>query len=303
MSSLAAARADNFYAPPDWDPGRESRNAFQARGKAKWQAHPLRERAKKLATEGILVTRFEMPFDVWCGGCANHVAKGVRFNADKKRAGNYLSTTIWSFRMKCHLCPCVIELRTNPQAGDYDVVEGARRKEERYTEADAEVERLDAPEERARRAADPFRALEHRTTTQQRAQAAAHWMTSLQSNRDERWGSGRDYELSSALRKRMREDKRDARDAQLELRARGIGIVDSLPALSAEDERLARSARRAGGERKRKAEADRLMPEARLRVGGIFDGAPGHGTRQADTERRLQLLHRRKQLGMKIRTR
>lgn len=303
MSSLAAARADNFYQPPEWDPQRESRNAYQARGKAKWQAHPLRERAKKLHSEGILVTRFEMPFNIWCAGCSSHIAKGVRYNADKKRAGSYLSTPIWAFRMKCHLCPCVIELRTNPQAGDYDVVEGARRKEERYTEEDAEVERLDAPEERARRAADPLRALEHREATQQRAQAATHWLTSLQRNREERWGSGNDYELSSALRRQLREDKRESRQAQLELRARGIGVVDRLPALTADDERLA-GARRAGqASKRRRLEADCVAPEARLRVGGIFDGLPGHGGREADTQRRLEALRRRKELGMKIRTR
>ena len=32
MSSLAAARADNFYHPPDWDPQKESRRKFQNAG-------------------------------------------------------------------------------------------------------------------------------------------------------------------------------------------------------------------------------------------------------------------------------
>ena len=58
MSSLAAARADNFYHPPDWDPRKKSRaeHAVGATSKAdKWKAHPLRERAKKLASEGVLM--------------------------------------------------------------------------------------------------------------------------------------------------------------------------------------------------------------------------------------------------------
>jgi coiled-coil domain-containing protein 130 len=302
MSTLAAACADGFYQPPDWDPAAESRNTFQARGKAKWQGHPLRERAKKLESDGVLVTRFEIPFDIWCAGCGNHIAKGVRFNADKKEAGRYLSSKIWSFRMKCHLCPCVIELRTNPRAGDYDVVEGARRKEERYTEEAAEVERLDTPAERARRTADPFHALEHRRTTQQRAQSTGHWLTNLRGSRDERWGD--DYELSSLLRKRHRVERQESRQTVLELRARGIGIVDHLPALSMAEEQLARERGGSGADaaKRRKSAAAVLMPEARLRMGGIFDGAPGQAGRAAELEKRLQLLHKRTSLGMKIST-
>ena len=90
MSSLAAARADNFYHPPNWDPRKESRAEFHA-GKGSWKAHPLRERAKKL-DEGILTIRFEMPFDVRCSGCGNRIGKGVRFNAEKKCVGRHLST-------------------------------------------------------------------------------------------------------------------------------------------------------------------------------------------------------------------
>jgi coiled-coil domain-containing protein 130 len=301
MSSLAAARADNFYQPPEWDPQRESRNGFQARGKAKWQAHPLRERAKKLHTEGILVTRFEIPFDIWCSGCSSHIAKGVRFNADKTHAGKYLSSTIWAFRLKCPQCKRAIELRTDPRAGDFEVTEGARRKEEGYTEADAEVERIDAPEERARRAADPFRSLEHRTASEHRAHSAHHWMTELQSNREQRWASGNDYALSSTLRKRHREQKRDDRHAQLELRARGIGVIDRLPELTSAEEQLA-TQRSVDSAKRRRSAADCALPVARLRMGGIFDGTPGQGTLASETEKRLRVFHKRGLLGIKSRT-
>jgi hypothetical protein len=30
-----------------------------------------------------------MPFNIWCGGCNSMIAKGVRFNAEKKQVGNY----------------------------------------------------------------------------------------------------------------------------------------------------------------------------------------------------------------------
>ena len=85
MSSLKAARADNFYHPPDWDPRKQSRAEHSNKGPA-WKAHPLRERAKRL-DEGILTIRFEMPFNVRCKGCGNHIGKGVRYNAEKKQIG------------------------------------------------------------------------------------------------------------------------------------------------------------------------------------------------------------------------
>ncbi|GMH27531.1 hypothetical protein Nepgr_029374 [Nepenthes gracilis] len=70
QSSLAAACAYNFYYPPEWD---------LSQGQ-----HPSRERAKKI-DQGILIIRFEMPFNAWCQGCNSMIAKGVRFNAEKKQ--------------------------------------------------------------------------------------------------------------------------------------------------------------------------------------------------------------------------
>jgi hypothetical protein len=29
--------------------------------------------------------RFEVPFNIWCDTCGEHIAKGVRFNAEKKQ--------------------------------------------------------------------------------------------------------------------------------------------------------------------------------------------------------------------------
>src|SRR4051812_17317124 len=101
MSSLAAARADNFYFPPDkFDPAVKGRNSANALS----NSHPLGVRAKRLYTEGILVIRFEMPYDSWCLKCDNHIAQGVRFNADKQQDGTYFTTKIWKFSFKCPRC-------------------------------------------------------------------------------------------------------------------------------------------------------------------------------------------------------
>lgn len=42
----------------------------------------------------FILFRFEMPYNIWCGGCNSMIAKGVRFNAEKKQVGNYYSTKV-----------------------------------------------------------------------------------------------------------------------------------------------------------------------------------------------------------------
>ncbi|VDP03774.1 unnamed protein product [Soboliphyme baturini] len=120
----AERKAVNKYYPPDYDPKKGGLN--------KWQGtHALRERARKIHL-GILIIRFEMPFNVWCEGCSNHVGMGVRYNAEKKKVGMYYTTPIYEFRMKCHLCPNHFVIRTDPKKFDYELVSGLRRQERRW---------------------------------------------------------------------------------------------------------------------------------------------------------------------------
>lgn len=68
-----------------------------------------------------------MPFNVWCMKCGEMIGKGVRFNAEKRHIGMYMSTKIWSFSMRHH-CGSRIEIHTDPKNTEYMIVEGARRK-------------------------------------------------------------------------------------------------------------------------------------------------------------------------------
>lgn len=86
----------------------------------------LGDRARKLH-EGILIIRFEMPFNVWCSNCRHLIGKGVRFNAEKKQIGMYLSTKIWSFSFKTPCCQSRIEIHTDPKNAEYVIVKGAQR--------------------------------------------------------------------------------------------------------------------------------------------------------------------------------
>lgn len=73
-----------------------------------------------------------MPFNMWCEGCNNHIGTGVRYNAEKSKVGKYFTTTIYKFRMKCHLCDNHFEIQTDPQNLDYVVLSGGRRQERRW---------------------------------------------------------------------------------------------------------------------------------------------------------------------------
>ncbi|GFP92118.1 coiled-coil domain-containing protein 130, partial [Phtheirospermum japonicum] len=152
QSSLAAARADNFYYPPEWDPKKGGLNKFHSQ-------QALRERAKKI-DQGILVIRFEMPYNIWCGGCESMIAKGVRFNAEKKQVGNYYSTKIWSFTMKSACCSHEIVIQTDPQNCEYLIISGARKKIEEYDAKDAETMVLPVDNDKTK-LSDPFKRLEH----------------------------------------------------------------------------------------------------------------------------------------------
>ena len=125
MSSLAAVQADGFYIDPQkFNPskGKGSANAIAG-------THPLGVRASKLKSDGILVIRFEMPYDSVCLRCGHFVSHGVRFNADKRRTGTYLSTPIYSFAMTCpSSCGEKFLIETDPQNATYKYLEGLRRK-------------------------------------------------------------------------------------------------------------------------------------------------------------------------------
>ena len=122
---MGERKGQNFYYPPDFDPKKHgSLNGYHG-------VHALRERARKL-DRGILIIRFEMPYNIWCDGCKKHIGMGVRYNSEKTKLGMYYTTPIYQFKMKCHLCPNKITIKTDPGNMDYIITEGARRVEQRW---------------------------------------------------------------------------------------------------------------------------------------------------------------------------
>ncbi|KAJ4479971.1 DUF572-domain-containing protein [Lentinula aciculospora] len=195
----------NKYYPPDYD-GEKHGSLNSYRGK-----HALGDRARKL-DQGILITRFELPFNIWCGTCNNHIGMGVRYNAEKKKIGNYYSTPIFLFRCKCHLCDGWFEIQTDPKNTRYVVVSGARQKDEDWNPEENGGFAVHDTEGNTS-AVDPLAALE-KTTDAQNHQSKVQ-IPRLESLMDvsERYNSD-PYSLSLKARKHFREDKKIWREKE-----------------------------------------------------------------------------------------
>lgn len=204
----------NKYYPPDFNPEKHgSLNRYH-------KSHPLRERARKLS-QGILIIRFEMPYNIWCDGCKNHIGMGVRYNAEKKKVGNYYTTPIYRFRMKCHLCVNYIEMQTDPANCDYVIVSGAQRKEERWDMADNEQVLTTEHEKKQKLETDAMFRLEHGEADRSTLKKALPTLSHIQEAQSA-WKD--DFALNSMLRKRFREKKKalqeeEERDQALQAKA------------------------------------------------------------------------------------
>lgn len=107
---MADRKSQQKYIPPDFDP----------------EVHGTVNRYHGRVASSEPVIRFEMPVHVWCLGCNSVIARGIRFNAKKTKAGMYHSSPIWEFSMKCRFCPQQFVIRTDPKAGDFTYVSGLK---------------------------------------------------------------------------------------------------------------------------------------------------------------------------------
>ncbi|WVW87006.1 hypothetical protein I302_109062 [Kwoniella bestiolae CBS 10118] len=199
----------NRYIPPDYDPRKTS-----TLNKHQGKKHALGVRAKDI-DKGILVVRFELPFNIWCGTCNAHIGAGVRYNARKQKVGNYFSTPVYGFRCKCHLCDGWFEIRTDPKNAAYVVHEGARKKDEDWDPEENggfAVHDTEAPSA-SEPPADPFAGVEKTIDQQTWAKRGTSRLTELTKSSD-RINSD-PYRISSALRRKFREEKKVLLERQL----------------------------------------------------------------------------------------
>ncbi|GME44154.1 putative duf572 domain-containing protein [Neofusicoccum parvum] len=179
--------------------------------------HPLGARARKLASAGVLVVRFEMPFAVWCDTCrpAAIIGQGVRFNAEKRKVGMYHSTPVWEFALKHAACGGRIVVRTDPRVADYVVESGGRKRDygERGmfegVEGLEDGEELLTPEERERRKEDAMAALEGRKGEKEKKRREEDRVEELRQAREKDWADP--YAANKKLRRPFRERRKEWR--------------------------------------------------------------------------------------------
>ncbi|GAQ03279.1 probable beta-glucosidase F [Aspergillus lentulus] len=185
------------YVPPDQE-GLTTGNKLAGK-------HPLGARARHLRTSGALIVRFEMPFAVWCTTCKPHetlIGQGVRFNAEKKKVGNYYSTPVYSFRMKHGACGGWIEIRTDPANTAYVVVEGGRKRDTGDAGGIGEI----AVGEDRKVKEDAFARLEGKVEDKRRAETERSRIEDLQRRQNKDWEDP--YERSRRLRRTFRVERK-----------------------------------------------------------------------------------------------
>ncbi|KAL5043296.1 hypothetical protein BDW71DRAFT_127873 [Aspergillus fruticulosus] len=219
------------YIPPDQE-GLTSANKLHNK-------HPLGSRARHLQSKGALIVRFEMPFAVWCTTCSpeNIIGQGVRFNAEKKKVGNYYSTPIYSFRMKHTLCGGWIEIQTDPKNTAYVVTEGGRRRDTGQADGTdllggGEILVGGKSATGAGAGDDPFARLEGKLEDKSAVDEARSRILELQRRQDRDWDDP--YEVSRRLRRGFRaerkvlEKKEGVKEALKDKMSLGIEIVDEV---------------------------------------------------------------------------
>ena len=187
------------YVPPEHE-GTTSANKLAGK-------HALGSRARK-AGQGILTVRFEMPFAIWCTTCPKPsiIGQGVRFNAEKKKVGNYHTTPVYSFRMKHVSCGGWIEIRTDPKNTAYVVMEGAKKRDTGEDKVEEGEIRIRTEEERERLAKDAFAALEGKVEDKRQASSDKSRIEELQRAKHRDWNDP--GEANRRLRKTFRAERK-----------------------------------------------------------------------------------------------
>ncbi|XP_054740255.1 coiled-coil domain-containing protein 130 homolog [Anastrepha obliqua] len=203
---MGERKGQNKYYPPDYDPKKGGLNKFRG-------THALRERARKIHV-GIIIIRFEMPYNIWCDGCKNHIGMGVRYNAEKTKVGMYYSTPIYKFRMKCHLCDNHFEIQTDPGNLDYVILSGARRQENRWDPHQNEQVVPETKEVQKRLFDDAMYKLEHQAKDVKAGEDAKPVLERLVDRNRSVWDDS--YEANCRLRAEFRVKKKELK-AQKEL--------------------------------------------------------------------------------------
>ena len=191
-------------------------------------------RARNLTSSGGLTVRFELPFAIWCTSCPKEtiIGQGVRFNAEKKKIGNYFSTPIYSFRFKHTACGGFIEINTDPKNTAYVVVAGAKKRDtgdDQLKEGEVVIG-AKSEEDRRRLEGDAFARLEDKVKDTVVAQQEKTRIHELYSQNSKDWSdpgeANRRLRKAFRVERKARHEKAAATEALAERLGFGGEILD-----------------------------------------------------------------------------
>ncbi|RDA90989.1 hypothetical protein CP533_3129 [Ophiocordyceps camponoti-saundersi (nom. inval.)] len=232
------------YMPPDQQESSSSSSPRRARRqkRSRRDAGPATTTspASSSSPPGPTV-RFEMPFAVWCESCPKPtlIGQGVRFNAEKRRVGSYLTTPLWSFRFRHADCGGSLEIRTDPRNTAYVVVSGGTK---RWVDEGDDVGRTRASEDgllREEKRSSAFSALERTIEHRHQLRRADERILGLLHSSARYWNDpyAQNQRLRNAFRPGRIRRQQDAASADRLRDAMGLAL-DILPAHD-DDARLA----------------------------------------------------------------
>lgn len=208
----------------------------------------------------------------------------MRYNAQKTKVGMYHSTPIYKFTMPCHLCAGTIVIQTDPQNFDYVILEGARRKNQKWDPEENEQVVIADATEKKKLVLDAMYHLEHDDKDKRKASSVAPAINQLEVDRHMLKD---DFLLNQLARKQFREAKRlalehAAQDRNLldRLSLTGSG-VQLLPEL--ESDVTSVKLMRISGESK-----SRINPRVSVDDQAVFETAPGSRPRSSGTPKLLR---------------
>ena len=203
-----------------------------------------------------------MPVNVWCDGCGEHIARGVRYNAEKKKCGTYFSSDVFEFQMNCHLCHQRFIIKTDPQNRDYEFVSGLHRKVETFDVKDIGTREFDEKEQALMRT-DAIRSLENKEEDSLKFEKAVPSLDRLREVQDNIYAD--EDHLNRVVRDKLRVVRKAEKRRAEKAEQAGLGI--KLLPTSKSDIRKSRSVMY---HTKSRAEVNANLKEIKATSGDIF---------------------------------
>lgn len=175
----------------------------------------------KVRKGGARKIRFEMPFHVRCSACEHMIAKGVRFNAVKKKVGRYLGTQIFSFTMPCPSCKNTILIKTDPKSCEYLLVSGCVKYADDYDESKIDTHKMQTPEQGEALNKNPFLKLETKKIDYVKAQEKKPLLKLIY---DKKTLMRHDFYVNQTLRRKLKMEKNVIKREENESKAKGLDI-------------------------------------------------------------------------------